>query len=61
MGGAFLENVLPLGELGALLSAGTVPVLSVATSFAVTSALTLLAAELLEQAVLESSDEGSGS
>lgn len=51
-GGAFLENVLPKGAMSDLLSAGTVPVLNVAVGVEVGSALVLILARFLEQALL---------
>lgn len=58
-GAAFLENVLPLGSMGDLLSAGTVPLLNVAVGVEVGSALVLILARFLEQALLirESGEE----
>lgn len=55
--GAYLTNVLPYGTINQLLSAGTIPVLSMVTGFAVTAGVTLIAAELLEQKVLSSKGE----
>jgi multicomponent Na+:H+ antiporter subunit B len=51
-GAAFLENVLPKGSVSDLLSAGTVPVLNVAVGVEVGSALVLMLARFLEQALL---------
>lgn len=51
-GGAFLENVLPLGEAGKLLSAGTMPLSNVAIALAVAGGFVLLLAEFLEQAIV---------
>jgi multicomponent Na+:H+ antiporter subunit B len=42
VGGTFLANVLPLGEFGSLLSAGTVPVLSVLVGIEVAAGLVVL-------------------
>jgi multicomponent Na+:H+ antiporter subunit B len=42
VGGSFLANVLPLGEFGSLLSAGTVPVLSVLVGVEVAAGLVVL-------------------
>jgi multicomponent Na+:H+ antiporter subunit B len=50
--GALLANFLATGTLGDLLSAGTIPVLSIATGIEVTAALTLILSELLDQALL---------
>lgn len=52
LGGAFLENLLPLGEAGKLLSAGTMPLLNVAIALAVAGGFVLLLAEFLEQAIV---------
>ena len=57
VGGSFLANVLPLGSLGDLASAGTVPVLNVAVGLEVGSALVMLVAKFLDQALLVSSAE----
>jgi len=48
-GGAFLENVLPLGKTGTLLSAGTIPVINLAVGLEVAAGFTLLFAEFLEE------------
>jgi multicomponent Na+:H+ antiporter subunit B len=50
--GALLANFLATGTLGDVLSAGTIPVLSVATGVEVTAALTLILSELLDQTLL---------
>jgi multicomponent Na+:H+ antiporter subunit B len=50
--GALLANFLATGTLGNLLSAGTIPVLSVATGIEVTAALTLILSELLDQTLV---------
>ena len=50
--GALLANFLATGTLGELLSAGTIPVLSVATGIEVTAALTLILSELLDQTLV---------
>jgi multicomponent Na+:H+ antiporter subunit B len=52
-GGALLENFLPLGTSGMLLSAGTIPVGNVAVGLEVAGAVALVFAEFLEQALLE--------
>lgn len=49
---AAMENFLPLGTQGSLLSGGTIPVLSVAVGLEVAGAVTLILSELLEQALL---------
>jgi multicomponent Na+:H+ antiporter subunit B len=51
VGSAFLANVLPLGTFTSLLSAGTVPLLNVAVGIEVASALVLILARFLEQAL----------
>jgi multicomponent Na+:H+ antiporter subunit B len=51
--GATLQNFLPLGTSGMLLSAGTIPVGNVAVGVEVTGAVALIVAEFLEQALLE--------
>jgi multicomponent Na+:H+ antiporter subunit B len=51
-GGAFLDNVLPLGEPGALLSAGTIPLLNLAVGLEVASGFVLLLTEFLEQTLV---------
>jgi multicomponent Na+:H+ antiporter subunit B len=47
-----MENFLPLGEQGSLLSGGIIPVLSVAVGLEVSAAITLILTELLDQALL---------
>jgi multicomponent Na+:H+ antiporter subunit B len=51
--GATLQNFLPLGTSGMLLSAGTIPVGNVAIGIEVAGAVALIVAEFLEQALLE--------
>jgi multicomponent Na+:H+ antiporter subunit B len=51
-GVAAMDNVLPLGTTGSLLSGGTVPVLSVAVGVEVTAAVTLTLSELVDQMML---------
>jgi multicomponent Na+:H+ antiporter subunit B len=48
-GAGFLANILPLGQFGQLLSAGTVPVFSVAIGVEVASGVVVLLAGFLEQ------------
>jgi multicomponent Na+:H+ antiporter subunit B len=48
-GATFLENVLPLGRPGDLLSAGTMPVLNLTVGLAVASGFVLIVSEFLEQ------------
>jgi multicomponent Na+:H+ antiporter subunit B len=52
IGGSFLLNFLPLGTLGSLGSAGTVLALNVVVGIEVASAMMLLVAKFLEQALL---------
>ena len=47
--GAFLENFLPLGTTGELVSAGTIPLLSLAVGVEVSGAFVLLLSEFLDQ------------
>lgn len=56
-GGALLENFLPYGTSGMLLSGGTIPVGNVVVGLEVTGAVALLLAEFLDQALLPGSDE----
>jgi multicomponent Na+:H+ antiporter subunit B len=51
--GALLQNFLPLGTSGMLLSAGTIPVGNVAVGIEVAGAVALIFAEFLEQTLLE--------
>jgi multicomponent Na+:H+ antiporter subunit B len=51
--GVTLQNILPLGTSGMLLSAGTIPVGNVAVGLEVAAAVALVFAEFLEQALLE--------
>jgi multicomponent Na+:H+ antiporter subunit B len=53
VGGAFLENVLPLGTLKSLAAGGTIPLLNVAAALAVGAGLLLIVRELLEEYVIE--------
>jgi multicomponent Na+:H+ antiporter subunit B len=50
-GVAFLSNVLPFGSFAALLSGGTVPVLSIAVGIEVASSTVVLLAAFLKQAL----------
>ncbi len=52
-GGAYLENVLPLGTPGTLLSSGTILVANLAVGLAVGGAFATVLKEFLEQAVGE--------
>jgi multicomponent Na+:H+ antiporter subunit B len=56
--GAFLENFLPLGTTGELLSAGTIPLLSIAVGLEVAGGLVLLLSEFLEQTIVLRKREG---
>jgi multicomponent Na+:H+ antiporter subunit B len=58
MSSAFLKNVLPLGKIGQLFSAGTVPVLNVAVGIEVGCGVMLLLARFLEQAIEIGGDRG---
>jgi multicomponent Na+:H+ antiporter subunit B len=51
-GVAVMDNVLPFGTAGSLLSGGIVPVLSVAVGVEVTAAVTLILSELVDQMML---------
>ena len=50
---AYLENFLPLGVAGNLLSAGTYPLLNLAVGVEVAGAVLLILGELLDQRLLE--------
>ena len=58
-GSGFLANVLPVGTAGALLSAGTVPLLSAAVGVEVASGVVVLLAGFLEQALRSPRPAGS--
>lgn len=60
-GGRFLANILPFGSFQNLLSAGTVPILNVATGAAVAGGAVVLLAQFLAQAIgtTERPDRGS--
>jgi multicomponent Na+:H+ antiporter subunit B len=49
---AFLENFLPLGTTGDLLSAGTIPLASTIVGLAVTGGFALMVSEFLEQTLV---------
>ena len=51
-GGIFLENFLPLGTPGELLSAGMMPIVSIAVGLEVTGALLLIFSEFLDQSLI---------
>jgi multicomponent Na+:H+ antiporter subunit B len=48
-GGAFLQNMLPLGQTGDLLSAGTVPLINLAVGLEVSGGFILMFAEFLKE------------
>jgi multicomponent Na+:H+ antiporter subunit B len=54
-GVAVMDNVLPFGTSGSLLSGGIVPVLSVAVGVEVTAGVTLILSEFVDQMLLRSS------
>jgi multicomponent Na+:H+ antiporter subunit B len=56
-GVAVMDNVLPLGTTGSLLSGGTVPVLSIAVGVEVTAAVTLILSEFVDQMLLRHGDD----
>jgi multicomponent Na+:H+ antiporter subunit B len=51
-GSAFLENVLPLNQPGELVSAGSIPLLSIAVGLEVTGGFVLLLSEFLDQLLI---------
>ena len=51
-GVAYLENVLPLGEIGALNSAGTVPLINLSVGLEVAAGFVLILVEFLEQTLM---------
>jgi multicomponent Na+:H+ antiporter subunit B len=51
-GAAYMENVLPLGTAGHLLSAGTIPLSSLAVGLAVTGGFAFMLSEFLEQTLV---------
>jgi multicomponent Na+:H+ antiporter subunit B len=51
-GVAAMDNILPFGTAGSLLSGGIVPVLSVAVGVEVTAAMTLILSEFVDQMML---------
>jgi multicomponent Na+:H+ antiporter subunit B len=51
-GAAVMDNVLPFGTTGSLLSGGTVPVLSIAVGVEVTAGVTLILSEFVDQMLL---------
>jgi multicomponent Na+:H+ antiporter subunit B len=57
-GVAVMDNVLPTGTTGSLLSAGTIPILSVAVGVEVTGAITLILSEFADQVMLRRGGRG---
>jgi multicomponent Na+:H+ antiporter subunit B len=55
-GSGLLDNVLPLGTAGNLLSAGTIPVANLAVGLEVAAAVSLVVSEFAEQALLVHDD-----
>ena len=51
-GATYLENVLPLGEIGRLNSAGTVPLINLAVGLEVAAGFVLILIEFLEQTLM---------
>jgi multicomponent Na+:H+ antiporter subunit B len=51
-GAAFLQNVLPLGQPGMLVSAGTIPLINLAVGLEVAGGFVLLLSEFLEQTLV---------
>jgi multicomponent Na+:H+ antiporter subunit B len=51
-GGSYMDNVLPLGTAGHLLSAGTIPLSSLAVGLAVTGGFAFMLSEFLEQTLV---------
>jgi multicomponent Na+:H+ antiporter subunit B len=49
---SFLENFLPLGKTGELVSSGTVPLINMSVGLAVTAGFVLILAEFMEQTVM---------
>jgi multicomponent Na+:H+ antiporter subunit B len=56
--GAFLENFLPLGEPGRLVSSGTIPLLSLSVGVEVSGGFVLLLSQFLDQLLLFQRKEG---
>ena len=59
-GGAFLENFLPLGTPGELVSSGTIPLLSLAVGVEVAGGFVLLLSEFLDQLLVIRRGRGTG-
>jgi multicomponent Na+:H+ antiporter subunit B len=49
---AFLENFLPLGKTGELISAGTIPLINISVGLAVAAGFVLILSEFMEQTVV---------
>ena len=60
MAGSFLENFLPLGTPGELVSAGTIPLLSLAVGIEVAGGFVLLLSEFLDQLLVIRRKRGRG-
>jgi multicomponent Na+:H+ antiporter subunit B len=58
--GAFLENFLPLGKPGELVSSGTIPLLSLAVGVEVSGGFVLLLSEFLDQLLVIRRKRGAG-
>jgi multicomponent Na+:H+ antiporter subunit B len=58
--GAFLENFLPLGDPGELVSSGTIPLLSLAVGLEVSGGFALLLSQFLDQLLVIRRKQGSG-
>ena len=52
-GGAFLQNVLPLGLAGAFFSGGTLPVINLAVGLEVSAGVVMVVVEFVHQSMLE--------
>ena len=48
----FLQNVLPLGEVGSVASGGTLPLINIAVGLAVSAGITLLSLSFLEETLV---------
>jgi multicomponent Na+:H+ antiporter subunit B len=57
LGAAVMDNWLPTGTTGSLLSGGIVPVLSIAVGVEVTAAVTLILSEFVDQMLLRHGDD----
>ena len=55
-GAAVMDNWLPIGTPGSLLSGGIVPVLSIAVGVEVTAAITLILTEFVDQMLVGGRD-----